>query len=303
MSQDVDCAVQLEIENENIATEPTETFNMTNNNLDNLLGCSNDDDDDKLDESQTIYPIGRTAIYVLNLPPQILFTFVEELTNIFNKYGEIKSIKRGGTILNGLNLDFTISAYVVFKTAESPEKALAENGTIIGGNPISVNIFQAGPLLVKLDNLPVPVSTECLKNLLQACGTIKEIWQVPARRVGKSILKFASIVEFENEEGLNKALTLSGKLMVNGIKLSIKKIDAELMKSTIGEKDKGPKLKKERARAWDGRWQPSKFQNQRGSISNRGVHRGGREIRNYRGNSGRGHNNYNTYNDNYIRPF
>lgn len=93
MSQDVDCVTQPEIENENITPEPTETFNMTNSNLDNLLGCSNDDDDDKLDESQTIYPIGRTAIYVLNLPPEMLFTYVEELTDIFNKYGEIKSIK------------------------------------------------------------------------------------------------------------------------------------------------------------------------------------------------------------------
>lgn len=43
-------------------------------------------------------------------------------------------------------------------------------------------------------------------------------------------MHFTAIIEFENIEGLNKALSLSGKLMVNGIKLCIKKIDAELMK-------------------------------------------------------------------------
>lgn len=43
-------------------------------------------------ETKHTQPSGKT-VFVLNLPTSMLFTFADELKEIFSKYGEIKCIK------------------------------------------------------------------------------------------------------------------------------------------------------------------------------------------------------------------
>lgn len=61
---------------------------------------------------------------------------------------------------------------------------MAERGTILGGNPIEIDILRAGEHTVVICNLPYVIAKECLYKLLSPCGAIKDIVKIPARPTG-----------------------------------------------------------------------------------------------------------------------
>ncbi|XP_077287325.1 uncharacterized protein LOC143912054 [Arctopsyche grandis] len=209
---EVEAAVMAETEEETVKAKNGDAENGGNETgIDDALNTTQDSDPGK---SKKVHPGGKTMI-VKNLPASMLFTYEEELRNIFGKYGQIKYIKRGGIPIYIDTVEPTLSAYVNFENSESSEQALAERGTILGGNPIEIDILRAGEHTVVICNLPYVIAKECLYKLLSPCGAIKDIVKIPARPT--------AFVEFEDEEGAKKALSLSGRLLINNIQVVLQR--------------------------------------------------------------------------------
>lgn len=114
--QDGEVAVKIENETEEAPKNgDAEDGNATG--ADDTLNATLDSELGKL---KKVHPGGKTMI-VKNLPASMLFTYEEELRNLFSKYGQIKYIKYISVDLEYRCL-FTYSQVWHLKTAIEPTK-------------------------------------------------------------------------------------------------------------------------------------------------------------------------------------
>ncbi|CAH2068146.1 unnamed protein product, partial [Iphiclides podalirius] len=171
-------------------------------------------------EEQKEEKVETGKLLVENLPSSYLFDYQEKLKEMFLKYGEIISVKRGPIIVTELTTTPTLSAIVEFKSKDSLEKALAEDGALVEGSAISVAAESRGETAV-LVGVPYEASTDYVRLLFAQCGDVSHIHEF-----SKTKYKILRVTFFE-KEAAEKALKLDRELRINGFLVTITKFRDE----------------------------------------------------------------------------
>ncbi|XP_041973640.1 nucleolin-like isoform X2 [Aricia agestis] len=155
-------------------------------------------------------------LLIENLPSSYLFDYQEKLKELFSKYGEVTSVKRGPVIVTELTTTPTLSAIVEFKNKDSVEKALSEDGAMVDGSAISVAAESRADTAV-LVGVPYEASTDYVRLLFAQCGPVAHIHDFSKTKY--KILR----VTFYDKESVEKALKLDRELRINGFLVTVSK--------------------------------------------------------------------------------
>jgi len=154
-----------------------------------------------------------------------------DIKKAFNEFGQIESIRFRSIPVADPKLSRRVifitknfhenrdsmNAYVVFKSKESAEKALAFNGKTIGEKHIRVDLAGSKKentrLSVFVGNLPLDVEEEQLSEHFSECGKIDYVRAV--RDKNSNIGKGFAFVCFRTEESVVSALNLNGTKFKN----------------------------------------------------------------------------------------
>ncbi|NXI18139.1 RBM34 protein, partial [Irena cyanogastra] len=180
----------------------------------------------------------RRTVFVGNLPVSCT---VQVLKSLFNKYGQIQSIrfrslipaedtvsKKVAAIKRKVhpNAKF-INAYVVFKEECDAQKALQENGTeIASGFHIRVDTASKtsshdNKRSVFLGNLSYDIRDDAVREHFQVCGDVVGVRVVRDRSTGLG--KGFGYVLFENTDAVHLALKLNNSVLM-GRKIRVQRV-------------------------------------------------------------------------------
>lgn len=172
-------------------------------------------------------------ILIENLPSSYLFDYQDKLKEIFSKYGEIVSVRRGPIIVTELTTTPTLSAIVEFQNKESLEKAIEVNGNLVEGNRVSVAVESRADTAI-LVGVPHEASLDYVRRLFCECGEIHQIQEFSKAKY--KILR----VTFQAKESVEKALKLDRELRINGFLVTVTKYRDEEEQKAHSANNKRP---------------------------------------------------------------
>ncbi|XP_048586266.1 RNA-binding protein 34 isoform X1 [Nematostella vectensis] len=163
------------------------------------------------------------TVFVGNLP---LTLKKKALKKYFSKYGEVESVRFRSAALAKPNLSrkvgmkrkefhserHTLNGYVVYKTAENANQAIASNGEEIDGFHIRVDLASNDKAhdhqrSVFIGNLPFDIEEEPLRELFTTCGNVESVRLIRDRKTG--IGKGFGYVLFESKDAVVFALKMN----------------------------------------------------------------------------------------------
>jgi len=219
-SKDIDSEEEKEVEVEEEEEEEEQ---------ESLDHTQTEDSTNNIDNSEEIDERSDNTIFVGNLPVNIgVAKLKKTLKQIFSKYGKVSSVrlrsagfantkisKKINFIIENFNQERdSINSYIVFESDESPTKALAENGSLLGDKHIRVDLANNKTHNVKrtlfIGNLPFNTTEEAIRSHFSQCGDIENVRVV--RDTQYSMGKGFAFISFKNKESLTSALELDGSI-------------------------------------------------------------------------------------------
>lgn len=156
-------------------------------------------------------------LLVENLPSSLLFEYQDKLKDIFSKYGEIISVKRGPIIVTELTTTPTLAAIVEFKNKDSLVKAVEEDGHTLDGLKISVTVQPSTIDTTILVGVPFEASIEYVRLLFAECGEIAQV-----QEFSKTKYKIFRVT-YQQKDSVQNALRLDRELRINGFFVTVTK--------------------------------------------------------------------------------
>ena len=176
---------------------------------------------------------GRT-VFVGNCPATVTR---RKLRQLFQEHGRVASVRLRSIVVEKGKLPVkvakrkhkqvtgnTVNGYVVFESEEGAEKALALNGTVVGGRHIRVDLVGRASThkhkrSVFVGNLPYTADEEEVRGAFAECGEIEAVRVVRERKTNAG--KGFGFVTFKDRSGVMFALQQNGKVELDGKKLRV----------------------------------------------------------------------------------
>ena len=137
----------------------------------------------------------------------------EDITQLFSKYGEVTNLK----CLTNQDGSFKGACFVAYGSNAEAVKATALNGTDHMGRTLKVNLANEKPPAARPDggcntvfvgNISFESTEDTIANFFSKCGAVAQVRL--ARGPDGGVKGFAH-VEFESNEGADKAVTMAGQ--------------------------------------------------------------------------------------------
>jgi squid-like protein len=172
-------------------------------------------DDNQMDTSEAANDEDDRKLFVGGLPQDIKDS---DLKEHFSTFGEIEGINVKTDPNTGRSRGF---GFIVYKTTDSVEKAVAQEEHEIGGKKVAVKKAQAKQGKVYVGKLSPELTDDEIKEFFAAYGTIALLEQ-PYDKT-KNERKNFCFITYEKEETAKKLLK-EGTVTINGHELEVKKV-------------------------------------------------------------------------------
>jgi len=170
---------------------------------------------ESLDTSEVLPDEDDRKLFVGGLPQDAK---QEDISAHFQTFGEIDNINIKTDPATGRSRGF---AFVVFKTVQSLQEAVAEQEHSVKGKKVAVKKAKAKEGKIYVGKLKPELSDDEIKNHFAQFGTISQVEQ-PFDKT-KNERKNFCFITFEKEESA-KQLLKAGCTTINGVDLEVKKV-------------------------------------------------------------------------------
>ncbi|XP_014209082.1 nucleolar protein 12 isoform X1 [Copidosoma floridanum] len=181
--------------------------------------------------------LDKRTVFVGNVPKDVQQKTIEKL---FKKFGAIENMRIRGAVPEDPKMSFkaatitkkihpkvqSVYAYIVFKDAESAEKAVAVNGHVLDGHTLRVDVVankdkaHDEKKAVFIGNLPFEITEDQVRAHFTSCGNMKSVHIMKHRDTGLS--RGVGYINFIEEDSVALALELNGtKLGSREIRVAI----------------------------------------------------------------------------------
>ena len=169
----------------------------------------------EMDVSEAANDEDERKLFVGGLPQDVKDT---DLMTHFQTFGEIEGVNLKTDPNTGRSRGF---AFVIYKSVEGVDKAVAEEEHDIKGKKVAVKKAQAKQGKVYIGKLKPEITDDEIKEFFAVYGTIANL-EVPYDKT-KNERKNFCFITFEKEETARKLLK-EGTVTVKGVELEVKKV-------------------------------------------------------------------------------